>query len=332
MCMADAPAKTSSNDVAAPSAVAPVRANSIVLTAAGPDRPGIVHDVCSTLAAQAQANIEESRMTILGNDFAIILRVTVPETHSASKVAELMQKAFPDFVVSGRSTTTHPIFTSPVRIFSVAVEGPDQPGIVQILTNLFLEHKGSIRDLDTDTSNAPFAGYKIFSLKSVVALPINADFASFEASLHKFEDEFGFDVDVNEGMNDTTEDEQQREDGEEEEGEEEGEEEEEEEEAPPARKPMVGRVGAPATRGSAAPAAPARTFAPPPASSPAARRPTGADLMGPPPAARGPSRSMPPPPAGAPRSAPTGASTRGPSAPARNPMPPTGPSRGPVRK
>ena len=112
-------------------------------------------------------------MTILGNDFAIILRVTVPESQTADKIAELVRTAFPEFVVSARATTTHPIFTSPVRIFSVAVEGPDQPGIVQILTKMFLDHKGSVRDLDTDTSSAPFAGYKIFSLKSVVALPIN---------------------------------------------------------------------------------------------------------------------------------------------------------------
>lgn len=115
-------------------------------------------------------------MTILGNDFAIILRVTVPETQTADKIAELVRGAFPEFVVSARATTTHPIFTSPVRIFSVAVEGPDQPGIVQILTKMFLDHKGSVRDLDTDTSSAPFAGYKIFSLKSVVALPINVSY------------------------------------------------------------------------------------------------------------------------------------------------------------
>lgn len=269
-------------------------------------------------------------MTILGNDFAIILRITVPETQTAAGVAAMLTKAFPDFVVSSRATTTHPIFTSPVRIFSVAVEGPDQPGIVQILTNLFLEHKGSIRDLDTDTSNAPFAGYKIFSLKSVVALPINADFGSFEASLHKFEDEYGFDVDVNEGMNDTTEDEQQRE-GEEDEEEEPEQDEDEEDMAPPARgRPMVGRVGG--ASAAAAPATAPRGYAPPAA---AARRPVpsspAGDLMGPPPA-RGPSRATPPPPAGAPRPSPPGASTRGPTAPPRNPSPPTGPSRGPVRK
>lgn len=319
----------SASSSASSSNAAPVRASSIVLTAAGPDRPGIVHDMAAVLAGQAGANVEESRMTILGNDFAIILRVTVPDTQSPAALQEMLQKSFPEFVVSARSTTTHPIFTAPVRIFSVAVEGPDQPGIVSILTKLFLEHKGSVRDLDTDTSNAPFAGYKIFSLKSVVALPINADFAAFEASLHKFEDEYGFDVDVNEGMNDSVEEEGENQgEGEEEEPEQEEEEEEEPEPAPqPTRRPASSAAS------RAAPAAAARgpttVSAARSMPAPAARRPGVADVMGPPPT-RSPSRVLPPLPSS--RAAPAGASLRGPATPARSAAAPTGPSRGPVRK
>lgn len=325
---ADAPSKSA--DAAASSssssAAAPIRASSIVLTAAGPDRPGIVHDMSALLSGSAGANVEESRMTILGNDFAIILRVTVPETQSPAALQEMLSKAFPEFVVSARSTTTHPIFTAPVRIFSVAVEGPDQPGIVSILTKLFLEHKGSVRDLDTDTSNAPFAGYKIFSLKSVVALPINADFAAFEASLHKFEDEYGFDVDVNEGMNDSVEEEGDNQgEGEEEEPEQEEEEEEEEEPAPqPTRRLAPASRAAPSAAAARGPAAAAARAVPPPA----ARRPGVADVMGPPPT-RSPSRVLPPLPSS--RAAPAASSVRGPATPARAAAP-TGPSRGPVRK
>src|SRR4051812_23996800 len=54
----------------------PPRNHSVVITASGPDRPGIVHDLTKLLTT-AGANVEESRMSILGNDFAILLRVTV---------------------------------------------------------------------------------------------------------------------------------------------------------------------------------------------------------------------------------------------------------------
>jgi predicted amino acid-binding ACT domain protein len=107
---ADASASKSDSALAADS---PVRASSVVITAAGPDRPGIVSDLSAALQG-ANANVEESRMTILGNDFAILLRVTVPESQSARGITELLQSSFPEFVVSARSTTTHPIFTSPV--------------------------------------------------------------------------------------------------------------------------------------------------------------------------------------------------------------------------
>ena len=44
----------------------------IVLTAIGPDRPGLVDEISSFLAAR-KINIEDSRMAVLGGEFAIIM-------------------------------------------------------------------------------------------------------------------------------------------------------------------------------------------------------------------------------------------------------------------
>jgi glycine cleavage system regulatory protein len=113
-------------------------------------------------------------MSMLGNDFAILLRVTTPDELDAAKLKELLQADFGEFAIGVRATPASPSnFNAPVRILSIAVEGPDQPGIVQTITKIFVDLKGSVRDLDTDSSNAPFAGYKIFQLKCVVAFPID---------------------------------------------------------------------------------------------------------------------------------------------------------------
>ncbi len=47
----------------------------LVLTAVGPDRPGLVNDLSSLIAA-AGANLEDSRMAILGGEFAVILLIS----------------------------------------------------------------------------------------------------------------------------------------------------------------------------------------------------------------------------------------------------------------
>ena len=43
-----------------------------ILSAIGKDRPGLVADL-SRLVLEADASLEDSRMTILGTDFAVIL-------------------------------------------------------------------------------------------------------------------------------------------------------------------------------------------------------------------------------------------------------------------
>jgi hypothetical protein len=44
---------------------------SLVITASGRDRLGVVNDLAKALEA-SQGNIEESRMTVLGNDFSMV--------------------------------------------------------------------------------------------------------------------------------------------------------------------------------------------------------------------------------------------------------------------
>ncbi len=46
----------------------------LVLTAVGPDRPGLVSEI-SSLVLAAGANLEDSRMAILGGEFALLVLV-----------------------------------------------------------------------------------------------------------------------------------------------------------------------------------------------------------------------------------------------------------------
>jgi len=47
----------------------------LVLTAVGPDRPGLVNRI-SSLIHEASANLEDSRMAILGGEFALLVLVS----------------------------------------------------------------------------------------------------------------------------------------------------------------------------------------------------------------------------------------------------------------
>ena len=55
----------------------------MVLTAVGPDRPGLVNHL-SSFIREADASIEDSRMAILGGEFAMILLISGPPARSTA--------------------------------------------------------------------------------------------------------------------------------------------------------------------------------------------------------------------------------------------------------
>ena len=77
---------------------------SMVLTLIGPDRPGLV-DALSTTIAEHDGNWLESRMSRLAGKFAGILRLTVPEDRAGSLREELgrMQKLGLTVVIEGNA-------------------------------------------------------------------------------------------------------------------------------------------------------------------------------------------------------------------------------------
>lgn len=169
----------------------------VVISASGPESTGIVSHVTNTLSDNG-GNVAESRMTILGNDFALLTLATVPDKISIQDLEKqiLPKEKFPDFAVQVRKTSADPVSSGPVQILRIEVEGPDQPGIIGGLAKVMANFGISIRDCETDTSSAPFAGYRVFTLKSVVAVPLSVDKVEFKKSLADFQSHFGVDVET----------------------------------------------------------------------------------------------------------------------------------------
>ncbi len=171
---------------------------SYVVTTAGPDRPGIVHSIASHVHSLG-ANIEESRMTCLGTDFAVLLRISAPPSLTLPHLTASLQSLLPSFLVAARATSPIPPLPPPCHILNVSIEGPDQPGVVKAFTAVFARANCGVRDLDTDTSSAPFAGYRVFSLRCVVAVPMEEGLMErVREGLSEFEEKWGFDVVVDE--------------------------------------------------------------------------------------------------------------------------------------
>lgn len=174
-----------------------VRPHHVVVSIAGQDRVGIVRTVTSAVAAH-RANVEESKMAILGGDFAMIVYVSMESSVDADALVSGLRAELPSFSVSLRTTTApqgDSSATTARSMWRLQLEGPDQPGIVAAVTQALATHGGNVHELDTETTTAPFAGYPLFKMHGKVAIS-DDDLDSVSEALGKIEQKYGSSIDL----------------------------------------------------------------------------------------------------------------------------------------
>ena len=161
------------------------------VTAVGADRPGIVAAVTGAFAAHG-CNLEDSSMTILRGQFAMMLVVDAP----AGVGAEQLQSALAgpaadlDLVVTVRPAAEPAPAADPDLVsWTVSVYGADHPGIVHGLTSLLAERSVNIVDLSTrviGTDEDP-----VYTMVLEVTLPPGGDPRQLERDLEAKAGELG---------------------------------------------------------------------------------------------------------------------------------------------
>ena len=167
---------------------------SLVITAIGNDRPGIVNELTEVLH-KASLNLEDSRMSILGGEFAIILLVSGDETSTSSIIQqkEALQNS-PNLNLLIK-TTTNPEHGDDLTSFKIKIEGMDSPGIVHKLALYLSQHSINIVNMQTNSSHAPHTGSPVFMLEMLVDIPAGKDINQLTDEFTALCDELSMDVD-----------------------------------------------------------------------------------------------------------------------------------------
>lgn len=142
----------------------------LVISALGEDRTGIVNEL-SQAVLDAGGNIMESRMAVLGGEFAIIMLVSGEAGAIgalADSRAELEQRLGLTLLTRRTTPRASELTLLPYQVEVVAM---DHPGIVHDVADFFARHDINIEDLTTATHPAAHTGTPMFSLRMVVAVP-----------------------------------------------------------------------------------------------------------------------------------------------------------------
>lgn len=165
----------------------------LVISALGKDRPGIVNTL-SKAALDSGCNITNSRMAVLGGEFALILLI-----NGAENAVAAMQRRLPaleqelQLTVIAKSTAPRPAerHSVPYRVEVVAM---DHPGIVHRITEFFAAQTINIEELETETYAAPHTGATMFSLLMTVAIPAIVPVNQLRDTFIDFCDELNLDA------------------------------------------------------------------------------------------------------------------------------------------
>lgn len=142
----------------------------LVITATGEDQVGLVQRLTNRIL-EAGCNIEESRMSILGGQFAIIMLIS-GRWDALSKLEDRLPTLGTELGLSlVQKRTRQREMTKPLVPYSINVVAMDHPGIVHNLAHFFAQRNINIEELSTDTYPAPHTGTPMFSVNMTVGIP-----------------------------------------------------------------------------------------------------------------------------------------------------------------
>ena len=165
----------------------------LVLTALGKDRSGIVDQLSSTILDYG-CNIVDSRMTVLGGEFAIILML-------AGKWNELakLEDSLPDLrkrldlVINAKRTEPNKSRENQMP-YSVEVISVDHPGIVHDIAGFFSTREINIHELNTSRYAAAHTGTPMFAITMMIDIPASTRIATLREEFLDFCDDLNMDA------------------------------------------------------------------------------------------------------------------------------------------
>lgn len=171
----------------------PTTNNYLVLSALGEDRPGIV-DSLSQAVFELNCNIADSRMTVLGGEFAILLMVEGPWNQLAKLEGQIpdLQKRLGLVIISRRTESRRP--STDLLPYAVEVVSLDHPGIVHQLASFFSRRNINIENMNTSSYAAPHTATAMFTVHMNVGIPANIQISELREEFMDFCDTMNLDA------------------------------------------------------------------------------------------------------------------------------------------
>ena len=135
-------------------------------------------------------NVEESRMSRLGSDFAIIMLVTVaPDWEESLEVA---LKSITELTITTKPTKLPQVSDS--RQFRIDLSGADNEGIIKVLSKYLAGKFINIVEMETHIAHAPVSGTPLFNLNASILVPRGVEEKEIQSDLSQIAQDLGVEI------------------------------------------------------------------------------------------------------------------------------------------
>lgn len=168
-----------------------------ILSLVGTDRAGIVDEV-SKFLFEHQCSMEDSRMSVLGGEFAMVLLASGDSEKVQSLESDLDRLSRDSgFLVLFKLTEPSHRRRIPDSLpFNIRVMSIDHPGIVFKISHVLHSLGANIERADTETLSAPFGGSPLFRLDIIANVPATVTTSRLRNVLDELADKENMDIEI----------------------------------------------------------------------------------------------------------------------------------------
>ncbi len=172
--------------------------NKYILSAFCKDRPGIVAAITKVLY-ELGCNLEDSTMTQMLNEFAIILLFTSREPNLKDQLEQACKQLERE---TGITAIIRPVKTEDEQKLAghvsrtISVTGVDQTGIVYKVSKFLAHNNINIENLQSQRTISPESGTVIYSMELAVQIPDQLSLEELENGTSQVGEELNLDITI----------------------------------------------------------------------------------------------------------------------------------------
>lgn len=164
----------------------------IILTAYGSDRPGLVQKIADAVH-KCGGNWLESHLSRLAGMFVGSVLVDIPDDKLGTLKDMLRgtgDKGLTVMVVPADAPVAAPAGTPMI----LDIIGTDRPGIIREVTGVLADQGINILEIDTEIANSPWSGDMMFKARAELEIPAGLDLDRLQSALERLSGEIMVDV------------------------------------------------------------------------------------------------------------------------------------------